>query len=42
MDAEQTIAEIELLKRIFALSDTRLLRSSDPSAANRRRREARQ
>jgi len=36
MDAEQTIAEIESLERIFAVPDTRSLTASDLSAANRR------
>ena len=36
MDAEQTIAEIECLERIFAVPDTRPLSPSDLSAANRR------
>jgi len=36
MDAEQTIAEIEWLERIFAVPDTRPLSPSDLSAANRR------
>jgi len=36
MDAEQTIAEIELLERMFALSDMRPLSPNDLSAANRR------
>ena len=36
MDAEQTIAEIERLERIFAVPDTRPLTPSDLSAANRR------
>jgi hypothetical protein len=36
MDAEQAIAEIEWLERIFALPDTRPLQLSDLSAANRR------
>jgi hypothetical protein len=36
MDAEQTIAEIERLERIFAEPDTRPLSASDLSAANRR------
>jgi hypothetical protein len=36
MDAEQTIAEIECLERIFAVPDTRPLSASDLSAANRR------
>ena len=35
MDAEQTIAEIELLERIFAAPDNRPLSASDLSAANR-------
>jgi hypothetical protein len=39
MDAEQTIAEIERLERIFADPDTRPLRPSDISAANRRHDE---
>jgi len=39
MDAEQTIAEIECLERIFAGSDTRPLSESDLSAANRRHDE---
>jgi hypothetical protein len=36
MDAEQTIAEIERLERIFAVPDTRPMSASDLSAANRR------
>ena len=36
MDAEQTIAEIERLERIFAVPDTRPLSASDLAAANRR------
>ena len=36
MDAEQTIAEIKWLERIFAVPDTRPLSASDLSAANRR------
>jgi len=36
MDAEQTIAEIEWLERIFAVPDTRPLSPSDLSAVNRR------
>jgi len=36
MDTEQTIAEIELLERIFAVPDQRPLSPSDLSAANRR------
>jgi hypothetical protein len=39
MDAEQTIAEIECLERIFAVPDTRPLRMSDLAAANRRHDE---
>ena len=39
MDAEQTIAEIERLERIFAVPDTRPLSPSDLSAANRRHDE---
>jgi hypothetical protein len=40
MDAEQTIAEIELLERIFTLPDRRPLQLSDLSAANRRHDQA--
>jgi hypothetical protein len=36
MHAEQTIAEIECLERIFAGSDTRPLSASDLLALNRR------
>jgi hypothetical protein len=36
MHAEQTIAEIEWLDRIFAQPDTRPLSASDLAAANRR------
>jgi hypothetical protein len=36
MDAEQTIADIERLERIFALPDARPLSPSDLAAANRR------
>jgi hypothetical protein len=39
MDAEQSIAEIEWLERIFAVPDTRPLRPSGLSAANRRHDE---
>jgi len=39
MDAEQTIAEIERLERIFAVPDSRPLSPSDLSAANRRHDE---
>jgi hypothetical protein len=39
MDAEQTIAEIERLERIFALPDTRPLSQRDLSALNRRHDE---
>jgi hypothetical protein len=35
MDAEQRIAEIERLERIFAVPDTRPLSASDLTAANR-------
>ncbi len=40
MDAEQTIAEIERLERIFAVPDTRPLSASDLAAANRRHDDA--
>jgi hypothetical protein len=39
MDAEQTIAEIEILERTFTLPDTRPMSASDLSAANRRHDE---
>jgi hypothetical protein len=39
MDAEQAIAEIEWLERIFTVPDTRPLSASDLSAANRRHDE---
>jgi len=39
MDAEQTIAEIEWLERIFAVPDDRPLTAADLSAANRRHDE---
>jgi hypothetical protein len=39
MDPEQTIAEIELLERLFARADTRPLSPSDIAAANRRHDE---
>ena len=39
MDAEQTIADIEWLERIFAEPDTRPLSASDLAAANRRHDE---
>jgi hypothetical protein len=39
VDADQTIAEIEWLERIFAVADTRPLSPSDISAANRRHDE---
>jgi len=39
MDAEQTIAKIEWLERIFAVQDTRPLSASDISAVNRRHDE---
>jgi hypothetical protein len=40
MDAEQSIAEIERLERIFEVPDTRPLSTSDLAAANRRHDEA--
>ena len=39
MDAEQTIAEIEWLERVFAVPDTRPPNASDLAAANRRHDE---
>jgi hypothetical protein len=39
MDADQTIAEIERIERIFALRDARPLSPSDLAAANRRHDE---
>jgi hypothetical protein len=39
MDAEQTIAEIKWLKRMFARLDTRPLSASDLLAVNRRHDE---
>jgi hypothetical protein len=39
MDAEQTIAEIECLERIFAVPDKRPLSTNDLAAANRRHDE---
>jgi hypothetical protein len=36
MDAEQTIAEIEWLERIFAVPDSRPMSLSDLAAANRK------
>lgn len=39
MDAEKTIAEIELLERIFAVRDPRPPSVSDLAAANRRHDE---
>ncbi len=39
MDAEQTIAEVECLERIFVVLDTRPLSASDLSAVNRRHDE---
>jgi hypothetical protein len=39
MDAEQTIAEIEWLERVFAAPDTRPPSASDVAAANRRHDE---
>jgi hypothetical protein len=39
MDADNTIAQIEWLERIFAVPDTRPLSASDLAAANRRHDE---
>ena len=39
MNAEQTVAEIDWLERIFSVPDTRPLSASDISAANRRHDE---
>jgi hypothetical protein len=39
MDAEQTIAEIEWLERMFSVPDARPLSASDVSAANRKHDE---
>jgi hypothetical protein len=39
MDVEKTIAEIELLERIFTLPDTRPLPISDWKAANQKHDE---
>lgn len=39
MDTEQTIAEIELLERIFEVPDRRPLTANDLAAANRRHDE---
>lgn len=39
MDAEQTIADIERLERIFAVPDARPLTPTDLAAANRRHDE---
>jgi hypothetical protein len=39
MDAEQSIAEIEWLERIFAVPDPRPLKPRDLAAANRRHDE---
>jgi hypothetical protein len=39
MDAEQTIAEIEYLERVFAVPDTRPLSATDLWAVNRRHDE---
>ncbi len=36
MDVEKTIAEIELLERIYSLPDTRGLQVADREAANQR------
>ena len=40
MDAEQTIADIEMLERIFSAPDTRPLSLSDVAAANRKHDES--
>ena len=40
MNAEQTVAEIDWLERIFSVPDTRPLSASDISAGNRRHDEA--
>ena len=40
MDAERTIAQIELLERMFTLPDRRPLQPSDVTAANRRHDQA--
>jgi len=39
MDAEERIAEIESLERLFSVPDTRPLNARDLSAANRRHDE---
>lgn len=39
MDTEKTIAEIEMLERIFTLPDKRPLQMSDWKAANRKHDE---
>ena len=39
MDAERTIADIEILEQIYALPDIRPLQPGDVSAANRRHDE---
>ncbi len=39
MNVDRTIAEIELLERIFEAPDTRPMTASDVSAANRRHDE---
>jgi hypothetical protein len=39
MDAEQTIAEIESLERIFAVPDARPMSPSDLAAANQKHDE---
>jgi len=36
LDIEQTIADIERLERLFTVPDTRPMKASDISAANRR------
>ena len=40
MDVERTIAEIEMLERLFTQPDTRPLSVSEREAANRRHDEA--
>jgi hypothetical protein len=40
MDAEKTIAEIELLERIYALADSRPLQMADRKAANQKHDES--
>ncbi|HVZ15800.1 MAG TPA: hypothetical protein VG897_01690 [Terriglobales bacterium] len=40
MDVERTIAEIELLERLFALPDSRGISAAEREAANRRHDQA--